>query len=227
MTLEADAVLAQADIIAGYTKYVELVRPYYPDKEFFSTGMTQEVDRCRAALAFAASGQTVAVVCSGDSGVYGMAGLLCELAGNYASTDIEIIPGVTAALSGAAILGAPLAHDFAVISLSDLLTPWEKIAQRLQAAAQGDFCLCLYNPGSRKRHNYMQKACDILLQLLSSDTVCGIAKNIGRSRQSARVMTLSQLRDTPVDMFTTVFVGNSETRNIGGKMVTPRGYGNV
>jgi precorrin-3B C17-methyltransferase len=227
MTLEADAALSQADIIVGYSKYIELVRPYYPDKEFVGTGMRQEADRCRSALDFAASGKTVVLVCSGDSGVYGMAGLIFQLSGNYEDTDIEIIPGVTAALSGGAILGAPLTNDFAVISLSDLLTPWEKIEKRLQAAAQGDFCICLYNAGSHKRQYHLQRACDILLRRLSPDTVCGIARNIGRDCQSANLMTLSQLRDTPVDMFATVFVGNSETRNIGGRMVTPRGYCNV
>jgi precorrin-3B C17-methyltransferase len=227
MTAQADFALSSADVIVGYLTYIDLVRPHYPRKEFFDTGMTREVDRCRVALQLADSGKTVAVVCSGDSGIYGMAGLIYELAVDYAAVDIEVIAGVTAASSGAAILGAPLTHDFAVISLSDLLTPWELIEKRIKHAAMGEFCICLYNPSSRKRQDYLQKACDILLQHLSADTVCGIAKNIGRNGESTELMTLNQLHDTEVDMFTTVFIGNSSTKMIHGKMVTPRGYRNV
>ncbi len=224
MTLEADAALRQADVIIGYSKYVELVRPCYPDKEFRDTGMTRETERCRAALAMAREGRSVALVCSGDSVVYGMAGLVYELAGEYDGVEIAVIPGVTAALSGGAILGAPLGHDFAVISLSDLLTPWETIEKRLRCAAAGDFCMSLYNPGSHKRADYLQRACDILLETLPAETVCGLAAQIGREGESFRVLTLGELRHTAVDMFTTVFIGNSQTRNIDGKMVTPRGY---
>ena len=224
MTLEADEALAQTDIIIGYSKYVELVRPYYPDKEYKDTGMTRETERCRAALALAHEGKNVALVCSGDSVVYGMAGLIYELAAEYSGVEITVIPGVTAALSGGAILGAPLGHDFAVISLSDLLTPWETIEKRLRAGAAGDFCMSLYNPGSHKRTDYLQRACDILLETLPETTVCGLAMQIGREGEDFRVLTLGELRHTTVDMFTTVFIGNSMTRNIGGRMVTPRGY---
>jgi precorrin-3B C17-methyltransferase len=224
MTLEADEALRQAEIIVGYSKYVDLVKPYYPDKEYLDTGMTRETERCRAALALAAGGKNVALVCSGDSVVYGMAGLIFELAGEYEGVEISVIPGVTAALSGGAILGAPLGHDFAVISLSDLLTPWETIEKRLRCAAEGDLCMSLYNPGSHKRADYLRKACDILLETLPASTVCGIAAQIGREGESVRVLSLGELRDTPVDMFTTVFIGNAMTRDIGGKMVTPRGY---
>ncbi|NTU88549.1 MAG: precorrin-3B C(17)-methyltransferase [Actinobacteria bacterium] len=227
MTFEADHALNASEVIVGYKKYVELVRPYYPEKEFFDTGMTHEVDRCRAALDIAASGKTVSVVCSGDGGIYGMAGLVFELSVAYPGVAIEVIAGVTAAASGAALLGAPLTHDFAVISLSDLLTPWERIEKRLECAAKGDFCICMYNPSSHKRHDYLQKACEILLDHLSPETVCGIARNIGRDGEGTRVMTLGELHDTQVDMFTTVFIGNSNTKEIGGKMVTPRGYRDV
>ena len=227
MTLEADAALACADVIAGYVRYVELVRPYYPEKEFFTNGMMQEVDRCKAALKMASSGKTVALVCSGDSGIYGMAGLVYELSSEYGEVEIEVIAGVTAASSGAAILGAPLTNDFAVISLSDLLTPWDVIEKRLSCAAMGDFCICLYNPSSQKRRDYLRKACDILLGYFSQNTLCGIARNIGRAGEHALVMTLGELRNQEVDMFSTVFIGNSNTKAMHGQMVTPRGYRDV
>ena len=223
MTREADAALRASDVIVGYNKYVELIRPHYPDKVFYGTGMRRETERCAAALRLAEEGQTTALVCSGDSGVYGMAGLLYEL-GEGRGVTLRVIPGVTAALSGGALLGAPLGHDFALISLSDLLTPWETIEKRLRAAAEGDFCISLYNPGSHSRANHLRRACDILLQTLPPETVCGLAQAIGRPGEACRVLTLFELRHTPVDMFTTVFVGNSQTRVIDGKMVTPRGY---
>ena len=179
------------------------------------------------AIEKARSGLTVALICSGDAGVYGMSGLILELVGEEDSPAVEVIPGVTAALSGGALLGAPLGHDFAVISLSDLLTPMELIEDRLFHAAKADFAVCLYNPSGRKRSDYLKRACEIMLTVRKPDTVCGIAKNIGREGESMEVMTLSQLRDTPADMFTTVFIGNEKTKVINGKMVTPRGYRNV
>ena len=224
MTLRARRALEESDIIIGYTVYVELVKEAFPDKTFLTTPMRQEVERCRMALEKAAQGSTVAMVCSGDGGVYGMSGLLEELASSYPGAEIETIPGVSAVLSGAAILGAPLMHDFAVISLSDLLTPWETIEKRLLAAAQADFVICLYNPASHKRKDYLQKACDLVLRYASPETVCGIARNIGREGESIRLMRLEELRDAECDMFCTVFIGNSMTRIIDGKMVTPRGY---
>lgn len=227
MTQEADAALMHADVIVGYTTYVDLVRPHYPEKEYFDTGMMQEVDRCKTALELTASGQTVAIVCSGDSGIYGMAGLVYELSLKYMGVEITVIAGVTAAVSGGAILGAPLTHDFSIISLSDLLTPWELIEKRLSYAALADFCICLYNPSSYKRRDYLQKACDILLTCLLPNTVCGIAKNIGRPGECSVLMTLDELRSAEVDMFCTVFIGNSQTKIINGKMVTPRGYRDV
>lgn len=224
LTGRARAALETCDLIVGYTAYIELVKPDFPEKEVLSTGMRREVDRCRAAVEAALTGKDVAVVCSGDSGVYGMAGLIYEVAQEYDPIEIEVIPGITAACGGAAVLGAPLTHDFAVISLSDLLTPWEKIEKRLTAAAQADFVICLYNPSSRNRPNYLQRACDILLRDKDPDTVCGTVRNIGREGEEGKLLTLAQLRDTQVDMFTTVFIGNSQTKVLGGKMVTPRGY---
>ena len=225
LTGRARAALEECDLIVGYTAYIDLVKEDFPDKETLSTGMRREVDRCRAAVEAALTGKSVAVVCSGDSGVYGMAGLIYEVAQEYDPIDIEVVPGITAACGGAAVLGAPLTHDFAVVSLSDLLTPWEKIEARLTAAARADFVLCLYNPASRSRPDYLRRACDILLAAgKSPDTVCGTVRNIGRAGEEAGLLTLGQLRDTQVDMFTTVFVGNSQTKVLGGKMVTPRGY---
>ena len=224
LTMRAANALKNCDTIVGYTVYVDLVKEHFPEKEFLTTPMRKEVDRCVLAFEEAKKGKNVAMICSGDAGVYGMSGLMLEIGEDYPDIEVEIIPGVTAATGGAAVLGAPLIHDFAVISLSDLLTPWEKIEKRLLLASEADFAICLYNPSSRKRHDYLQKACDLMLTYKSPDTVCGIVRNIGREEESGSVMTLKELRDTQVDMFTTVFVGNSMTREINGKMVTPRGY---
>ena len=218
--------LQEADVIVGYSGYVKLLRPLYPDKTFYESGMTQESERCRTAIQMAKDGQTVCVISSGDSGVYGMATLIFELAGEKPGIEIEIIPGVTAAVSGAALLGAPLSNDFAVISLSDLLTPWETIEKRLRAAATGDFAICLYNAGSKKRAGHLSAACDVLLESISDTRLCGIARNIGRDGQSISLMTLGELREVQADMTETVFIGNSVTRKIGEHMVTPRGYQN-
>lgn len=224
LTGRARAALEECQLMVGYTAYIDLVKDDFPEKEVLSTGMRREVDRCRAAVEAALTGKDVAVVCSGDSGVYGMAGLIYEVAQEYDPIEIEVVPGITAACGGAAVLGAPLTHDFAVISLSDLLTPWEKIEKRLTAAAQADFVICLYNPSSKNRPDYLQRACDILLREKDPAAVCGTVRNIGRAGEESQLLTLGQLRDTQVDMFTTVFVGNSQTKVLNGKMVTPRGY---
>ena len=225
LTLRAREAIESSDLIVGYTTYIALIRDAFPHKEMVSTGMKKEVDRCRMAVEAAVSGKTTAVVCSGDSGIYGMAGLIYEVAQDYPPIDIEVVPGITAACGGAAVLGAPLTHDFAVISLSDLLTPWEKIERRLRAAAEADFVICLYNPRSRSRADMLRRACDILLAAKGGDTPCGYVKNIGREGQTSVVLSLSQLRDCEdVDMFTTVFIGNEQTKLLNGKLVTPRGY---
>ncbi len=227
MTIEAAEALKNSDVIIGYTVYVDLVKEHFAGKEFLTTPMKKEVERCKMAFEEAMKGKTVSMICSGDAGVYGMAGLMYEVGMNYPEVELSVIAGVTAATGGAAVLGAPLIHDFCLISLSDLLTPWEKIETRLLDAAHGDFVICLYNPSSKKRHDYLQKACDLMLKYKSEETVCGIVGNIGRDGESEKVMTLKELRDTQVNMFTTVFIGNSQTKNINGKMVTPRGYKNV
>ena len=215
--------MLQSDLIIGYKTYTALMKPFFPEKQFLENGMRQETERVRLALEYAQS-QTVSLICSGDPELYGMAALAYELLSEYPDTEIEIVPGITAAFSGGAVLGAPLTHDTAIISLSDLLTPMDKIERRLRCAAEGDFVIVLYNPSSKQRVDYLQKACDIILQFRVPETVCGYVKNIGRNGESAHICTLSALRNEQVDMFTTVYIGNSETRIIAGKMVTPRGY---
>ena len=227
MTLRACNALKNSELIVGYSAYIDLIRAYFPEKEFYATPMRGEAARCRYALEMAAAGRRTAVVCSGDAGVYGMAGLVYELRGESETPEIVVVGGLTAACTGAALLGAPLTHDFALISLSDLLTPWEKIEKRLECAAEADFAICLYNPSSKKRHDYLMRACDIMLKHKNADTVCAVAKNIGRDGEEYAIMSLAELRNYSADMFTTVFIGNSMTKNIGGKMVTPRGYKNV
>ncbi len=224
MCVRADSILKECDTIIGYTVYVNLLKERYPGKEFLTTPMTQEAKRCEMAFEEAAKGRKVAMVCSGDAGVYGMSGLMLEIGADYPEIEVEVVSGVTAALSGGAVLGAPLTHDFAVISLSDRLTPWEKIEKRLRCAAEADFSICLYNPSSKGRPDYLKRACDILLKALPKDRICGTVENIGREGEKANLYTLEELRDTQVNMFTTVFIGNSMTREIRGRMVTPRGY---
>lgn len=219
----AQAALQRCDVLVGYDGYIDLVRERYGDKELISTPMRQETERCRLALELARGGRDVALVCSGDPGVYGMAGLMLEVA-QGSGVEVEVIPGVTAATAAAAALGAPLMHDFAVISLSDLMTPWEKIARRLEAAAQADFVLCLYNPRSHKRADHLRIACDTVMRHRPPKTPCGWVRNIGRDGQTTAILTLAELAGAQVDMFTTVLIGNSETTILDGRLVTPRGY---
>ena len=224
LTPQARRAIEDSDVLCGYTTYLELAKGLQGNKEIVSTPMTQELERCQTALERASSGQTTAMICSGDAGVYGMAGPILQLAERFPEVEVEVIPGVTAALSGAALLGAPLMHDFAVISLSDLLTPWPVIARRLDCAGAGDFVVCLYNPMSKKRRDHLQRACDILLQHRSGETVCGWVRNIGRENLERRVLSLAELRGEQVDMFTTVFIGAQSTQLLSGRMITPRGY---
>lgn len=224
MTGEAVAALEMSDVIVGYTTYLKLLGERFQNKEQLSTPMKQETERCRMAFEEANKGKTVSLICSGDAGIYGMASLMYELSGDFPETELSVIPGVTAACSGAAILGAPINHDFCVISLSDLLTPWEKIENRLIAAAKGDFAIVIYNPGSHKRKDYLQKACDILLEYIEENRACGYVEYIGREGTNCVTCTLKELRDTEVNMFTTVFIGNSESKIVNNKLITKRGY---
>lgn len=224
MTGEAIWGLENSDVIIGYTVYVKLLGERFAGKEMLVTPMRQETERCRLCFEEAAKGKRVALICSGDAGIYGLASLMYEMGKEYPETELIVIPGITAANSGAAVLGAPLNHDFCVISLSDLLTPWEKIEKRLTAAAEGDFAMAIYNPSSHKRKDYLMRACDILLRVIEEDRLCGYVENIGREGTKAVTCTLKELRETQVNMFTTVFIGNSGSELVNGKLITKRGY---
>lgn len=224
MTVKAVRTLEQCEVIVGYTVYVDLLKEHFPEKKYLTTGMRREVDRCRMAFEEAEKGALTAMVCSGDAGIYGMAGLMYEVGEDYPDVELEVIPGVTAAMGGSAVLGAAVGHDVSLISLSDLLTPWELIEERLRCSAKADFVICLYNPSSKKRSTYLQKACEEILAYKPEETVCGIVKNIAREGEQMQILTLKELAHTQVDMFSTVFIGNRQTRIIRGKMITPRGY---
>lgn len=224
MTIKAVKTLEECEVIIGYTVYTELLKPHFPEKEYLTTPMRQEVKRCEMAFEEAVKGKTVAMVCSGDAGIYGMAGLIYEVGEQYPQVEIEVVSGVTAAMGGAAVLGAPLGHDCCLISLSDLLTPWKTIEKRLLHAAEADFVICLYNPSSRKRSDYLRRACELMLTYKAEDTVCGVVKNIARDGETMELYTLGELKNVAVDMFSTVFIGNSSTIILRDQMVTPRGY---
>ena len=224
MTKQAIDALEASDVIVGYTVYIKLLGKKFQTKELLTTPMRQEKERCHLCFKKALEGKTVSLVCSGDAGIYGLASLMYEIGQEYDNVELSVIPGITAANSGAAVLGAPLNHDFCVISLSDLLTPWEKIEKRLRAAADGDFAIAIYNPSSRKRADYLMRACDILLETVEETRPCGYVENIGRDESKMELCTLKELRDRQVNMFTTVFIGNSETKIIDGHLVTKRGY---
>ena len=223
ITPRALSALEKCDLIVGYKAYIELVRPLFEGrKELVASPMKKERARCLEALELSLSGRTVGLISSGDPGIYGMAGIMLEVAGDR--TEVEIIPGITAAASSASILGAPLMHDFAVISLSDLLTPWELIEKRLRAAAEADFVICVYNPASRGRPGHLARAAEILMERLPRDRAAGWVRNAGRDGESFGLTTLAGLKEAPLDLVCTVIIGNSATRVIDGRLITPRGY---
>ena len=225
MTVRAVEAIKNAQLVTGYTTYVEMLKEIFPDKTYLSTPMKKEVDRCRLAVEKAMEGIEVAMVSSGDSGIYGMAGIVLQVAEEMqADIDIEVIPGVTAASAAAAVLGAPLMHDTALISLSDLMTPLDLIMKRVDCAGQSDFVICLYNPKSKKRTEYVGMAADILLKYRSADTPVGIVRHAGRSQETSCLTTLGELKSADIDMFSIVVIGNSQTYVKHGKMITPRGY---
>lgn len=227
MTAGALEALERAEVIVGYHVYIELIRDLIGNREVVSSGMTQELERCRQAVRLALDGKRVAVVSSGDPGVYGMAGLVLEVleqAAPGSRLPVKIIPGVTAATAAAALLGAPLMHDFAVISLSDRLTPWDLIVQRLEMAARGDFVTVLYNPRSHGRQSQLQQAGEIFLSHRPPETPVGVVRNAGRGGEEVWVSNLQKFAGLPVDMLSTVIIGNSRTRVLNGRLVTPRGY---
>lgn len=222
MTIKAKRILDSCDIIVGYKSYIDLVKPILGDKIYIESGMKQEVQRCKQVLEiFSKSEKSIALISSGDSGIYGMAGIMLELADNI---DIEIIPGITAATLAASIVGAPLTNDFCVISLSDLLTPWDTIERRLKYATMGDFVIVLYNPKSKTRTIQLIKAIDIIKQYRDLDTVVAVVRNAGRNGQTSILCKLSNLDKQNIDMLTTIIIGNSQTYIRNNKIITPRGY---
>lgn len=224
-TFRACEAIAESRVVVGYTPYLESIADLTEGKELIASGMTFEVQRCRQALARAAGGDIVALISSGDAGIYGMAGLALELAhADGLGVPIEIVPGVTAASAAAAALGAPLMLDFAVISLSDLLIPWQSIRQRLEAVADCDFVVALYNPRSKKRTGPLEEAVAILRAARPGQTPVGIATAAGQADQSLVVTDLDHLLAQNVDMRTVIIVGNSRTRQIDHWLVTARGY---
>ena len=225
MTVQAIAAMKAADVLVGYTTYIDLIKDIFPDKNFLNTPMTREAERCRIALEEAKKGKQVALISSGDSGKYGMAGIMLQIVqASGEDIPVRIIPGVTAASTGASMLGAPLMNDFAIISLSDLMVPLTQIMLRVKCAAEGDFVICLYNPKSRKRKDYLEKAADIIMTYRKPETPVGIVRRAGRENSSCEVTTLKELKNAEVDMFTIVIIGNSMTYVRDGKIITPRGY---
>ena len=225
MTLRAVEAIEKADIVTGFTTYIKILKEFFPDKEYKSNGMTKEVDRCKMAVEDASKGLNVAMVSSGDSGIYGMAAICYQVADEMdADIEIDVVPGITAASSAAAVLGAPLTHDTALISLSDRLTPWDLIAKRLDAAAASDMVVALYNPRSNGRPDLLEEAFKIMGKHKSPDTVVGVVRNIGRKDQESWICSMKDFDFEKIDMFCTVVLGNSKTFALGGKMITPRGY---
>jgi precorrin-3B C17-methyltransferase len=230
MSIRAIEAIKNSELIVGYTAYIKLLKEslskeaWINEKEFYDTGMTGETKRCQYAIDEAAKGRTVAVICTGDAGVYGMASPVLELL-NDEDVRVEVVPGITAACSGAAILGAPLSNDFCVISLSDRLTPQDVIVKRLKGAASADFPIVLYNPASKGRPDALKKAVEVLKECgVPETTVCGIAHSIGRERECVTITDLGRLCDNEVTMSDTVFIGNSLSYKKAGHIVTPRGY---
>ena len=224
MTKRALQAIEECDVIVGYRVYTDLVKEICTGKQVIESGMRQETERCRTCIDLAKEGRTVGLVCSGDAGVYGMASPMLEIAEEEGFSDVVIIPGVTSALSSAALLGAPIGHDFCVISLSDLLTPWDVIEKRLNAAAMADFCIVIYNPASNKRPDYLKRACQVMSTTIPPERPCGYVRNAGRDGENVTVCTFEELDNAAADMYTTVFIGNSATKVINGKLITPRGY---
>jgi len=225
MTPRARKAVECSDLVIGYGTYIDLIKEYFPGKMMIRSGMTEEVERCRQVLEKALEGNTVALVSSGDSGIYGMAGIMLEVVNSSGQeVPVEVIPGITAASAAASILGAPIIHDFSVISLSDLLTPWKLIEKRIEYASMGDFIICIYNPKSKSRSEHIGIARDIMLRYKKGETPVGIVRNAGREGESHVVTDLEHMLEHDIDMFTVVLVGNSMTYVEKGRMITPRGY---
>ena len=226
MTYRAFEAMGNSDIIIGYKTYTDLVKEYFPNIEIKSSSMTREVDRCIEVLKMAKEGKVVSLISSGDAGVYGMAGIMYEVIDENDDVEVEVIAGVTATNAAAAIVGAPIMHDYVTISLSNLLTDWELIKRRLELAAQGDFIVSLYNPKSRGRVTQIEEAREIMLQHKKPETPVAIVRNVGREDQKYVLTTLDEMLNHEIDMLSLVIIGNGNTFVKNGKMITPRGYGN-
>ena len=223
ISIRAYNVLKNIDAIAGYTTYVDLVKDEFPDKEYFTSGMKREIQRCEEVLEIAKTGNNIALISSGDAGIYGMAGIMLEVAAG-SGIEVEIVPGITSTIAGAALVGAPLMHDQAIISLSDLLTDWDVIKKRIDCASQGDFAISLYNPKSKGRTEQIVEAREIMLKHKAPSTPVALLRHIGREEENYTLTTLEDFLNHDIDMFTIVLVGNSNTYVKDGKMITPRGY---
>ena len=225
MTQEAISAMEDAEVIVGYKTYIKLVEDFIKDKEVVQNGMRKEVDRCQDAIDIAKTGKKVAVISSGDAGIYGMAGLILELITKQElDIHVKVVPGVTASIGAAAVLGAPIMHDFCHISLSDLLTPWEVIEKRLRLAAEADFVICLYNPRSKGRSEHLANAFKIMGEFKDGSTPVGIVKDVGREDQEKFICTFDTMDFERVDMTTMVIIGNKSTYIHDDLMITPRGY---
>lgn len=222
MTFRAYDVLKNSDIIIGYKTYIDLIEGMFPDKKIIKSYMKKEVARCEETLKLALEGNIISLISSGDAGVYGMAGLMLEIAGDQ--VEVEIVPGITSANASASLGGAPIVHDSVNISLSNLLTDWELIKKRIDLASQGDFVITLYNPKSSGRSELINEARDIMLKHKRKDTPVLIARNVGREGENYDITTLSEMLDYEINMFSTVIIGNSNTKVVNNKMITPRGY---
>lgn len=222
MTFRAYDVLKNSDIIIGYKTYVDLIEDMFPDKKIIKSYMKKEVARCEETLKLALEGNIISLISSGDAGVYGMAGLMLEIANGQ--VEVEIVPGITSANASASLGGAPIVHDSVNISLSNLLTDWELIKKRIDLASQGDFVITLYNPKSSGRPELINEARDIMLKYKRKDTLVLIARNVGREGENYDITTLDKMLDYEINMFSTVIIGNSNTKVVNNKMITPRGY---
>ncbi len=221
MTFKAVEAIKESSVIVGYTPYIDYLGDLTEGKELFSTGMKGEIERCKKAIDFVRGGQTTSIVSTGDAGLYGMAGPILELAEDI---DVEIVPGVTAAFSAAAELGAAIMHDYASISLSDLMTPWSVILKRVESAAEADFIITIYNPRSKGRPDHLNEAIDLVLKYRDPKTPVGIVKNSGRDGREITITRLDSIEYEKIDMLTVLLIGNTQTYIENDRMITPRGY---
>lgn len=223
MSIKAKEAILESEIIVGYNKYLDMIKELIGQKETYSNGMMGEEARCIEAIRLSQD-KIVSVVSTGDSGIYGMAGLILELAKEEDINNIEIIPGITASSAAASVLGAPLMHDNCNISLSDLMTPYDLIKKRVEAAASADFVISLYNPKSKGRPHYLRESLETIKKYRKGETPVAVVKNALREGEEKTIYTLDNFDDSAVDMFSIVIIGNSNTYIKGGKIITPRGY---